>query len=458
MTTTIPSKRTFTFPSLPPPHDLYGTEDAATTSLETASFYSQQWKAYQHTLRANDTARTIVHELVWIVAPSHQQLYLMACTNEGWVYVWHDPPHMLHHDTPYVDHDNHHADDTNSHSRMRHPMAARKVSTGALYTMGITDSKHVALGGDEGVILVLLDELLPIDTNDKSNTAAPSSSSDTPIPRLAHYRPYPSPCSLSGPSSVQQVALCQSTLWAATRDAYGCYKWDLETQQLVRHIEAPYSSTVAYLPGSHPVVLTGSSRNGILRIWDPQHDQLVDAIPIVANGSTGSSKSSESLTKKPRIPRKANTGVTDASTTRTTATSIASCGPAMRDSEEWWCVAGGNNIGSGGYLSTWHAPTRTCLAHVSTDDCPWRVVPTITSLVSVGNTARVRQWSSLSLHETTPPMACSAKAGHAIAVAPDGRMAVGGVGRTIDIYEASTVCVYTLTLDLMPTRRVLTLI
>ena len=240
-----------------------------------------------------------------------------------------------------------------------------------------------------------------------------------------------------------------SFLYGASGDSFGCYKWDTETETLLKTYSSPkggYLHTLNVLPesttaGGHSVLLM-AGEGGFLGVWDRKQDQLIEGIDIKAamNASTPL-MSSTSPSKRFSAWNKS---------THLWSSHIH----ASTESSSWWHVCGGaeshplKNGGCGGYITSWHAPTRSLAAGCATRESLNRMASssTFSSLATIANESVVSYWSPTRV-ERTGRFWCTPPSSYAIAVREsDGRTAVGGVGHTVDILEYEGPKVYSVSL------------
>jgi hypothetical protein len=389
----------------------------STTSLPSPSQYERnfsyqdQWKKYKESYTRSTNSTSVIYGLDWWKDEQTNDLWLVGCTSAGEICVWRPPP------SPSLnsDHDEEISPEESKSllNAYRKPILRRRVSNGVLYSIQVTrhsdDRILLVTAGDDGVLIFdwkkdIIDGLVE------------QNNSNTIISPMANFRPWPS--AVEDRIEINDVQLCGSHLFGAAGDAFGCYKWDLETQKLLTTYRLPghgYMHSVEVVPnnsgGASNLLLTGGE-DGILGIWDRDKDKFVDKIDM-ANAPDSSSKSQ--------------------SRKKQTSRWISSVLP--RD-ENWWTVAGGK-ADKGGFLSTFHAPTRSLIASVETHETPQNLAFCNNAVVSVANESVVSHWNPLSL-ERTHRVWCGPPSAYAAAVAPDGTLAVAGVGTTVDLFENAT--------------------
>jgi WD40 repeat protein len=253
------------------------------------------------------------------------------------------------------------------------------------------------------------------------------------------FKPYPS--SFEASIEVNDCMIHDTFLYGAAGDAFGCYKWDLETEKIVatyKSTRGGYLHMIERVPNSN-LLLTGGE-DGILGIWDTGTDKFVDAIDVNSSEAAMTSINvNSSLSSRP-----SNLKRSAASASSNTTRWISSC--KARD-ENWWTVAGGNGPNGGGFISTWHGPSRSLIATVDTRETPQQLAfysganGSSTTLLSVANESFVSHWQNPLSLENIPPQRvwCNQPSAYAVAVSQDGCfIATGGVGSVVDIFEQGT--------------------
>lgn len=265
------------------------------------------------------------------------------------------------------------------------------------------------------------------------------------------FKPYPS--AMEASVEVNEFVLLRggNFLYGAAGDAFGCYKWDLETEKVVTTYKSSkrggYLHTVDQVPNSN-LLLTGGE-DGILGVWDTATDKFVDAMDVnEAAAATTNTIAGAAVQPGQQKHRRTVPGSGDNNNSAGSRW-ISSC--KARD-ENWWTVAGGNNnknSNAGGFISTWHGPTRTLISTVETRETAQQLAfysggtGGTNTLLSVANESFVSHWKNpLSLGDPmAPPLRvwCNQPSAYAVAVSPDGRrFATGGVGSLVDIFDEGT--------------------
>lgn len=336
--------------------------------------YVKSWEHQLENRRSGENS-IVIFDLEWI-SPTH----LVGVSNQGDLYIWNVPQ------VPNEEEDIGENDmGLNIEPSSRSPLWKEKVSKGILYSVtsvqqGPTTNnrKLIAVGGDEGVILMEID---------LSNTIIG-------VKRKASYATHPNPAESSIEINDVVSSLEQGHLFGAAGDAFGCYKWDIETQKVMATYPSQHRQYLHCLEVMDPAhILTGGD-DGSLSIYDVKQDKLVDQIDLGGWIS-----------------------------------SIASFG------ESWWAVGAGNH-GSGGWIASFHAPTRSTVAEINTRERPLALqVLADATLLSVGNDASMHCQNIFSLERTKRHETC-AKAGYAIAVS-DNLVATAGVGSVVELFYQS---------------------
>jgi hypothetical protein len=397
----------------PSPTVFTSTSSLPSPSQYESNFsYQEQWSKYKESYARSTNSTSVIYDLDWWQDEQTNDLWLVGCTSAGDICVWRPPP-PLSLDSDRDEDQSPEESKSRLNDTYRKPLLRRRVSNGVLYSIQVTrhsdDRILLVTAGEDGVLIFDWNKDIIGRLNENSNANAI-------LAPMANFRPWPS--ALEDKIEINDVQLCGSHLFGAAGDAFGCYKWDLETQKLLTTYRSPghgYMHSVEVVPnnsgGPSNLLLTGGE-DGILGIWDRDKDKLVDKIDM-ANVPDSSAKSQSRAKKQ-------------------TSRWISSVLP--RD-ENWWTVAGGTE--KGGFLSTFHAPTRSLIASIETHETPQNLAFCNNAIVSVANESVVSHWNPLSL-ERTHRVWCGPPSAYAAAVAPDGKLAVAGVGNTVDLFENAT--------------------
>jgi WD40 repeat protein len=235
-------------------------------------------------------------------------------------------------------------------------------------------------------------------------------------------------------------------LYGAAGDAFGCYKWDIETEQIVATYIGGgciHSVDLIVPKNPSPILLLTGGVDGVLRIWDTSANKVVDSVDFG---------------KEPKIDATSPQSQIRRSTTnyrRHPNLWITSC--RARD-ENWYIVAGGRRD-RGGFVATWHAPTKSLVSFVATYESIQNLAfyKNSATLLSVANESFISHWKNpLTLVSTnddddddtsrmTSPVRqrvwTNQPSVYAVAVLDSAnRIATGGVGSTVDVFERGTQC------------------
>jgi hypothetical protein len=365
----------------------------------------EHWKA------TSETIGKTVFGLAWL------KDYLVGCTSAGSILVWRIPNKEDEQDI--TDYKRQRTDDEQIHGSIREsrkPIVKFEASKGVLYSIGFlhrSTSLFLGVSGDEGVQLFLWSDIESLMDDPKTEATV------TP---LSQYRPQ-SVVEINDFTSDENLFL-----YGASGDSFGCYKWDIESEKLLKTYESPkrgYLHTLKVMPasttaGGHSVLLMGGE-DGVLGVWDRKQDQLIENIDI----KTTMNKNSSLMT---------STSKSGFTKWKDSTNLWASHIHASTQSSSWWNVCGGADDG-GGYMTSWHAPTRSLAAGCATRETPNHMAFHESSLATVANEGVVSYWSPIRA-ERTGRFWCTPPCSYAIAVREsDGLTAVGGVGNTIDIFE-----------------------
>jgi hypothetical protein len=251
-------------------------------------------------------------------------------------------------------------------------------------------------------------------------------------------------------AEINCIALDGNFMYGASGDAFGCYKWDLITGQIVANYHhmyclqalkgAPrnsgrinYFHTVELVNGTS-ILLTGGE-DGILGIWNTDTNLLVDTMNL--NPLVSRSVVAQDVSGQRRVSK--NT-VSDENVCW-----ISCC--LARD-EQWWIVAGGLHVSDGvsrGYVTTIHGPTRAVRSIALTPGIIQQVAlhPIMLEgphqLVAVSNTHHVWYWDNIFQLRDGPSQSVWCHAPSVFAIATEQgdrpRVALGGVGSQVDVLD-----------------------
>lgn len=365
-----------------------------------------------------------------------------------------------------------------------------KLSKGALFkleyyagTRNSSSQPLLLVAGEEGVLVY--------DWNQLYTNGTDASRIRTTL--LAHFRPYPLPppperpgigiCHNRNIKTLHYPPILDATMvvsldnehekqppihiYASVKDDFGCYQWNMETQQLVRTFRMAsvgYVRCLQSISSSQQLLLTGDD-NGMLSIWDCQQGKLVEQI----NMNTSSARSGKFNQQN---KSSSSSGSAKSSSSASSSTRSILCLTSVHGT--WWTVGGQiqNGGSASGFLTTLHAPTRSIVASVETRETIQRLAAASSSssssvsldsaaqIISVGNESVVSFWHPATLlndkkavgdNETDQErlvqgkqqcrVVCSSPSCHAVATTtangPNGSLswtAAGGVGGFIDLY------------------------
>ena len=410
-----------------------------------------------------------------------QSKFLAACTSDGYVCIWCMPERPRHPSGASGGGDGAFADDNDSdeefsswsHRSKRRavdsaaattaaasllvgkkiPALRLKISDGALYSCrwvdrsrGTTDvgSNWLVVSGDEGVLILDWQaDILPLIEQQQQQPATTVQRAGKP---KAHLKAFPS--ALEQRVEVNDFVIHDNHLFAAAGDSFGCYKFDIETEKVITNYREKgntgYLHTVELLPNTNHLLFGGE--DGILSLFDVAVDRPVDCFDMknMARAAHGTQS------------RHSGNNASNAGS----GCWISSC--KARD-EHWWTVAGGKFQG-GGFVATFHAPTRSIISTASTVEAPQQLAfyandhhndnnSTCNSnsgktLLSVANERYLSQWNnplSLCDERTIQPerqrVFCSQPSAYAVSVSSGTNkttIAVGGVGSVVDIFDPKT--------------------
>ena len=249
-------------------------------------------------------------------------------------------------------------------------------------------------------------------------------------------------------AEINCVVVDGNFMYGASGDDFGCYKWDLASEQIVATFNhthclpkprgvARFSSRKNYLhsveivPGTM-LLLTGGE-DGILGIWNKDANQLVDILNL--NPAVH-----ECIASREAHGQRRDSNTDDVC--------WISCFLA-RD-ELWWIVAGGLHVRDGicgGFIATIHGPTRSIRSIALTPGIIQSVAlhpacDSLQQLVTVSNTHHVLYWENIFQLHDGPSQSVWCHAPSIFALATERRsaqrsprLALGGVGSVVDILE-----------------------
>lgn len=304
-----------------------------------------------------------------------------------------------------------------------------QVSTGTLYSVKFVEQSPrqtlLMMSGNEGV--------LGYDWQQWKELLSEGGGHNTPPEPKFHCKPHRSLSTVE----INDFSVSDSNhVFGAAGDAMG-YKWDLETSKILSTYPSArrgYLHSIQCMPSDNTVVIGGE--DGLLAIWDGHHDKPIDSINIQAV-----LESNASLVEK------------DACIGNTTLNSLW-ISNISSPSQHWWTICGGMNpfsagggtrpsprnspatvsSAAGGFVTSFHAPTRSLLAGHMTRETPQYSCSTASTLVTVANEGVVSHWTPLQL-ERRERVWCSPPSCFAAAIGNGENLAVGGVGNQVDIFD-----------------------
>jgi hypothetical protein len=270
-------------------------------------------------------------------------------------------------------------------------------------------------------------------------------------------------------------------LYGVANDTFGCYKWNVETCQIVttytippvrnhNHISTLY--TMVYVQSTKELLMGGE--DGQLQIWDTKTDQCRDVLnvnPMIVGGAhaQNSSRISTSITNNttviphqhsiinnPTIQKDPNRGRPGTMNHQPSPQLYISACTVWN--EQWWIIGGGfhqYNSTSSGYIAIIHGTTRSLLSFITT---PYKIQQLLlprsstfcdpnssdnARLMALTNTSYTYTWTNpFALTDTavTPQKVWShTPSAYAIsAIDVTNTIVVGGVGSVIDFYKNGT--------------------
>jgi hypothetical protein len=411
--------------------------------------YDYQWNSssvLSSTTTTSDDQRTVVFGLAFY------QNYLVGCLNSGDICIWKMPNNCNDMTLTCTDKEDDPFPTVVVQSRpiVRLPVASHHQHHHhrALYQLRVVprgnDKTWIVVSGDDGVHIIDWEtEIVPRLQEASSSTFHYSTRPGTTLlPKkdlvqpCMTFRPHPSII----PTEINDFVVTQNALYAAAGDAFGCYKFDLETQTLVTtYNHLGRKSTTTKQKNHHPTTIITPMYTVALT----DHDQM-----LLLGGESGQLAMVETRT---------DYGCwNDPNLVVPNASWISSV--VVRDAH-WWNVAGGgsssssssssSNSGGGGSVSTLHGPTRSIVTTISTRETPQAILARCNrqpSLISVANEHFVTHWKNPIAFVSSPPpqrVWCHPPSAYAIAVAPDTEeddwIAVGGVGSIVDVFRSTQI-------------------
>jgi hypothetical protein len=357
------------------------------------SSYKRQWDEYKESFPRH----VEVTDLAWYENEEEDARYLLGCTSRGQIAVWR---------LPQPNNDNQDAIDSINTS----PVARVQVSSKPLTSIQKFGEKKdsILVAGDEGITTVKVKDILQ-SADLTSDMVWWNKSSSNPI---------------------QQAKIYNGNVFGVSPSG-DAYKFDLNTSDLVSSYKIPsgeiFTSSVMGLvqpsasSTNSPLLLVGGNRSSTVSIWDVAKDRGMESLQLSLSEQKTKKKSYFVFGKSQ-------------SSAQSNVTSI-------HISEHWWTFAGGQHAHQpleGGFMSTYHGPTRSMVACTQTRECIQQVASHDNGLVTVGNEGVVSFWDSAYSLQRTHRVWSSPPSGRAIAISRSSIntiLAIGGVGPKVDLLE-----------------------
>jgi hypothetical protein len=372
--------------------------------------------------------------------------YLLGCTSLGQVVVWKMDDDNKSISISIAESGGEQQQEVEEVSRMNtKPIVTLDVSSKALRSIQIATTTTpmdddddnncllLFLAGDEGLWTIPWDDLLA------NNNKAPTKT-------IIDYGP------------IQQVHVYQNHLYILNTNNSTVFKVDSKTLQIVARYPPPPSNknnndvsatTFKVVKGSSsscsntttnggPLFLVGTT-NSQVWIWDVTKNKALEPLHLL----------NDRHNKNYKHTNKAKT----AAATSCTVTSICT----NNENDLWWTIAGtlshcgvpqqaaAEGVGGGGFVSTWHGPSRSLLSSCDTQESIHCLILSPNNdgaLYSTGNHGIVTVWESPHQLTTEPHNTnrrriwVSPPSGKALATSNTyKRVALAGVGPKVDILE-----------------------
>lgn len=261
---------------------------------------------------------------------------------------------------------------------------------------------------------------------------------------IAKFKPHPSPSDAFGePVEINSTSYSavDNLLYGAAGDSFGCYQWDLESEKLVgtfgggggNRCNGDYLHDVMSVPNNNNLVLTAGEDGGIT-FWDGKERKLIETI----NVQNTMNKNKQSVTWQIQ-----NKGF---GSTQQWSNGSNLWVSSMDRKGDWLAVVGGSESGNnmslrsgpsaGGFMATFHLPTRTfnsgCVTRESYNAIAYNL--NLDSFVSGGNDGRLTFWDSAT-GECTGRSRCTPSLIYTLSCsATPSMMVVGGTGGSLDCF------------------------
>lgn len=342
--------------------------------------------------------------------------YLVACTSNGLICVW------------------------DSIGVSAEPIIRVQASSAGevLYDVQFIESSGdtlLVVSGDPGILLYKWSAFLDaIDNIIDGNFI---------LEPIAKFKPHPSPSDAFGePVEINSTSYSadDKLLYGAAGDSFGCYQWDLESEKLVgtfgggggNRCNGDYLHDVMSVPNNNLVLTAGE--DGGITFWDGKERKSIETI----NVQNTMNKNKQSVTWQIQ-----NKGF---GSTQQWSNGSNLWVSSMDRKGDWLAVVGGSESGNnmslrsgpsaGGFMATWHLPTRTfnsgCVTRESYNTIAYN--HNLDSFVSGGNDGRLTFWDSTT-GECTGRSRCTPSLIYTLScsTAPN-MMVVGGTGGSLDCF------------------------
>lgn len=325
----------------------------------------------------------------------------------------------------------------------------------------LSNGDHLLVAsGDPGILIYKwshFEERMPFGSPTKPPCQDPCSKDQSPnqITPITTFHPYPSPsiqCGESVEINCTSYNKSDNILYGAAGDLFGCYQWDLATEQLLGtfggssrlghgightdylHVVKSISGTDGALPGSQCVITGGE--DGRVGWWDGKCRKLIEMVNMkkVIDKNRDIFSANSNSAPNSRTSWNAGTSSVWVSSMNTSSSNwLAVCG-GSECSNNYITSRASSGLASSGFMTLWHVPTRTCAAGCNTRENVNSVEYNqyLDCFVTGGNEGRISFWEPTTMVRSscswsTPPATYSISADSNL-------MIVGGVGRKLDIF------------------------
>jgi hypothetical protein len=313
--------------------------------------------------------------------------------------------------------------------------------------------------GDPGILIYKwshFEEAMSTILQTKPKCQDPSSAvqSCNNITPITTFHPHPSPSAHFGESieiNCTSYNKSDNVLYGAAGDLFGCYQWDLATEQLLGtfggssrldrnighteylHVVKSISDTDGSIPGSQCVITGGE--DGRMGWWDGKCRKLIEMVNMqkVIDSNKDMFSSSNNLAPNSRTSWNIGANSLWVSSMDTNSNWLAVCG-GSESSNNNLSFKASTGFNSSGFVSLWHLPTRTCTSGCMTRENVNTVVynQSLDCFVTGGNEGRISFWEPATMVRSsrswsTPP------ATYLISV-DSSTMVVGGAEGKLDVF------------------------